>query len=386
MISADKALRIVLDHTRTLEADTVPVPLSFDMVLAQDIVAADDYPPFDKATIDGFALRSADIAASDRVKPSTLILDGEVRVGDTWETPLLPGHAVKVASGALLPDGADTVISGDYAVRESSKKVKIYKNEKPGEHIVIKGDDIEAGSLVFPKGRILNAADIGLLSGLGFHNISCYRKPRVAFFASGNDLIAPESPHCQGKFHPSAFYALHAQLLKYGAHALDLGIFKLDPELVKTRIDEARKGDMMVVTSGGSSGDFDYLKTILQKYGMDLKFWRVAIRPGKPFVFGMFDGIPVFGISDNLLSSMVVLEYFIRPSIMKMQGKAEDRRMEVKARLDKDIKGSDGITQFIRAEVRLTANGFITLPPHIPGVAAGELVNVQIISDYFGSN
>ncbi|MEE9553512.1 MAG: gephyrin-like molybdotransferase Glp [candidate division Zixibacteria bacterium] len=408
MISAEKALQIVLDHTRTLEPSEVPLLSSIDMVLADDIIAAEDYPPFDKSTIDGFAIRSAEIARSDRAKPTTLILDGDIKVGDCWDKPLVSGHAVKVAAGAPLPEGADAVVSGDYAVRESSKKVKIYKSEKPGEHIIIRGDDVEKSSVILPKGRIVNAADIGLLAATGAGPIPCYRKPRICFFASGNDLISPLAPAEAGKIRASAYYTLQIQLQRYGADPVDLGILQLDPDEIKTNIEKGQCCDMMIITSGASGGDFDYLKAILQKYGLDLKFWRVAIRPGKPFVFGMFDSMPVFGLSDNLLSSMVVLEHFVRPSIMKMQGKSEDRRMEVKARLEKDIRGGNGITCFVRAEVRLTddgfvatplgmrtsylakafltANGFITLPPHIPGFGAGEMVKVQIIGDNIAMN
>lgn len=408
MISAEKALQIVLDHTRTLEPDEVPILNSLDMVLAEDILAAEDYPPFDKATIDGFALKSADIAGSDRANPTTLILDGDIKVGDRWEKPLAAGHAVRVAAGAPLPEGADTAISGDYAVRESSRKVKIYKSQKPGEHIVIRGDDIEKGSVIFPKGRVINAADIGLLAATGAGPVSCHRKPKVSFFASGNDLISPQAPAEAGKIRASAYYTLQVQLQRYGADPIDLGILQLDPEEIKDRIEKGQCCDMIVVTAGASGGDFDYLKTILQKHGLDLIFWRVAIRPGKPFVFGILNNVPVFGLSNNVFSSLVVLEHFIKPSIMKMQGKGEDRRMEVKARLKKEIRGGNGFTQYVRAEVRLTddgfiatplgtrtsylaeafltANGFITLPPHVPGFGAGDLVKVQIISDHLGLN
>ena len=408
MISAEKALQIVLAHTRTLEPDEVPILNSLDMVLAEDIVAVEDYPPFDKSTIDGFALRSADIAGSDRVNPTTLILDGDIKVGDQWERRLVPRHAVRVAAGALLPEGVDTVITGDYAVRESSKKVKIYKSQKLGEHVIIRGDDIEKGSVIFPKGRIVNATDIGLLAATGAGPVTCHRKPRVSFFASGNDLISPLAPAEAGKIRASAYYTLQVQLQRYGADPIDLGILKLDPEEIKDRIEKGQCCDMMIVTAGASGDDFDYLKTILQKYGLDLKFWRVAIRPGKPFVFGMLGNVLVFGLSNNILSSMVVLEHFVRPSIMKMQGKGGNRRMEVKARLEKDIRAGNGFTQYIRAEIRLTddgfvatplgtrtsylaeafltANGFITLPPHVPGFGAGDMVKVQIISDHFGLN
>jgi molybdopterin molybdotransferase len=403
MISAEKALQIVLENTRTLEPMKVPVLDALDMVLAEDLIATEDYPPFDKCAIEGYALKSADIASSDKGKPTTLVLDGEIKVGECWDMVIKNGHAVKVAAGALLPDGADTIVSPDYAARESAKKVRIYKSQRPGDYLMIRGDDIEAGAVALPKGRSLSAADIGFLGTIGINEIMCYRKPKVSFFASGNDLISSFDPMQAGKIRATASHTIQVQLARYGAEPTNLGILDVDPEQIKARMEKALQGDMMIVTSGSSTTDFDYLKTILQKYGLDLKFWRVAIRPGKPFVFGIFDGIPVFGFSNNILPSMVVLEQFVRPSIMKMKGRCEVRRTEVIARLKSDVKGGNGMTHFVRAEVQLhdhefvavpinskntpsvrafyTANGFIVLPPEVPGVSAGERVKVQIIND-----
>lgn len=403
MISAEKALQIILDNTCILESKTVPILDSLDMVLADDIVAGEDYPPFDKAVIEGFAARSSDIAGSDRGSPTTLILDGDIKVGEQWDQVVKPGHAIKIAAGALLPEGADTVVPVDFAVRESAKKVLIYKSEKPGEHIDIKGDDIENGSMVFSRGRVITAPDIGLMAAIGVNRVVCHRKPRVAFFASGNELISPDSPLRAGKVRAGASYTLQIQLSRYGAEPVNLGILEMNPDQIKQCIEKAPVCDMMIVTSGSSGADFDYLKTILQKYGLDLKFWRVAIRPGKPFVFGAFNSMPVFGFSDNIAASMVILEQFVRPSLMKMQGRCEVRRTEVVARLERDIKGGNGMTHFIGAEVRVTddgfvaipqnhrsglsvkafyvANGFIVLPPEVLGVSAGENVRVQIIAD-----
>jgi molybdopterin molybdotransferase len=403
MISAEKALQIVLENTRTLEPMRVPVLDAIDMVLAEDLIAAEDYPPFDKCAIEGYAVKSADIACSDRGKPTTLVLDGEIKVGESWDKPLESGHAVKVAAGALLPEGADTVVSSDFAARESTKKVMIYKSQKPGDHLVIRADDIEAGATALPRGRTISAADIGFLGTIGINEVMCYRRPKVSFFASGNDLMSSSDPMPPGKIRPTASHAIQVQLARYGAEPVNLGILEIDAERIKECMEKSLQCDMMIVTAGSSLNDFDYLKTILQKYGLDLKFWRVAIRPGKPFVFGMFDGIPVFGFSNNILPSMVVLEQFVRPSIMKMRGRCEVRRTEVIARLESDIKGGNGMTHFVRAEVRLddhefvavpinskntpsvkafyTANGFIVLPPEMPSLCAGDKVKVQIISD-----
>lgn len=403
MITVEKALQIVLDHARILEPTNVPILQAIGMVLAEDIVSSEDIPPYDVATIEGFALRSADIVNSDRTRPTTLILDGEVKAGDRWDRVIQSGHALKVMAGGPLPEGVDSVISSDHAVRESARKVRIYNSQKPGEHIFIKGADIEAGSIVLPQGKVLSAADIGVLGAIGRSEVLCYRKPRVSFFASGNDLISPDSPQQLGKLRAGNTCTLQLRLSEYGAEPINLGIFEVNPDDLAGRVNMAMEGDMLIATAGSSFSDFDAMKSILQRVGMDLKFWRVAIRPGKPLIFGTFNGMPVFGLSSNILSSMVVLEQFIRPAIMKMQGRRELRRAEVVARLGKDLNGGGGITHFVRAEVRVTddgfmaipagsrnspsvrafstANGFIVMPPEVEHIRAGEMVRVQIVSD-----
>ena len=403
MITVEKALQIVLDHARILEPANVPILQAIGMVLAEDIVSSEDIPPHDMATIEGFALRSASIVNSDRSKPTTLILDGEVKAGDRWDSVIQSGHALKVAAGAPLPEGADSVISSDHAVRDSARKVMIYKSQRPGEHILIRGMDIEAGSTVLPQGKVLSATDIGVLGAIGRSEVLCYRKPRVSFFASGNDLISPDSPPQSGKLRAGNTFTVQIRLSEYGAEPINLGIFKVNPDEVEGRVNRAMESDMLIATAGPSFSDFDTMKAILQKIGMDLKFWRVAIRPGKPLIFGTYNGVPIFGLSSNILSSMVVLEQFVRPAIMKMQGRRELRRTEVVARLEKDLNGGGGITHFVRAEVRVTddgfmaipagsrnspsirafstANGFIVMPPEVEHISAGEMVKVQIISD-----
>jgi molybdopterin molybdotransferase len=408
MITVEKALQIVLDHTHLLEPIEVPILKSVGMVLAEEIVSTEDVPAFDMATIEGYALRSADISCADRGKPVILILDGEIKVGDCWDEIVKKGHALKVAAGSALPEGVDTVISSENGVRETSKKVRIYRAQKPGEHIFARGGDVEAGSLMFQPGRLLGAADLGVLSAIGRSKVLCFRHPRVSFFSSGNDLIQPDEPAQSGKLRPGTPCTIQTCLSEYGAEPIDLGIFGIDPDQIKSRLERARESDLLIASVGSSFSDFDSMKGILQRMGLDLKFWRVAVRPGKPIIFGTLDCLPVFGLLGNIVSSMVVMEQFVRPAVLKMQGRREVRRTEIIARLGKDINGGGGVTHFVRAEVKVTddgflavpagsrnssslkafctANGFIVMPPEVDYIRAGELVRVQIISDLSSLN
>jgi molybdopterin molybdotransferase len=403
MITVERALQIVLENTPVLNPIAVPILDARGMVLAEDIVSSDDIPPFDMSLLDGYAMRSDDIFRCGQSAPATLKLDGEVKVGCPWADIVQPGHAIKIAAGAPLPEGTDTIVSSDDAARENARKLHVYKYEKPGENIYVKGGDIEAGTPVFAKGRVLTGADIGCLAAIGKNEVQCHRRPRVSFFASGNDLIAPDQPMQNGKIRAGNTFAMQCQLLQYGAEPINLGVVGADSDEVKLYVEKAMTSDMFITTAGSSIVDFDFVKGVLQQIGMDMKFWKVAIKPGKPIIFGTFNHTPVFGLSGNHLSSMVILEEFIRPAILKMQGKRDLKRTEVVARLEREVKGGGGMTSFIRAEVKLTddgflaipagprtsasvmafssANGFIVMPQDINYYNAGDLVRVQIISE-----
>jgi molybdopterin molybdotransferase len=406
MITVEKALQIVLENTPVLGPVLLPILDARGMVLADDIVSEEDMPPFDMAMIDGFGLRSDDIVKSGQTTPVTLKLDGESRVGFPWQEVVQSGHAVKVTAGSALPEGTDTIVSSEDAVRESAQKVKIYKYQKPGESIFVKGGDIIAGTPVLSTGKVLSGADIGVLASIGKSEVKCHRRPSVSFFACGNELIPPDQPLQTGKIRAANSFTLQCQLTEYGARPVNLGVVNGDPDQVKSCVEKALESDMFITTSGLSLEDFDCIKAVLQRIGMDLKFWKVAIKPGKPLIFGTFDGIPVFGLPGNYLSAMVVLEEFVRPAILKMQGKRDIRRAEVVARLDREVKGGGGMTHFIRAEIKVTddgflaipagsrtspsvrafssANGFIVVPQEVAYISPGEMVKVQIISEPTG--
>ena len=403
MISVERALQIVLEHTPVLESIAVPILEAQGMALAEDIVSCDDIPPYDMSLLDGYAMRSDDILRASQSAPASLKLDGEVKVGCTWPEIVQPGHAVKIAAGAPLPEGTDTIVSSDDAARENAKKLFVYKYEKPGENIYVKGGDIETGTAMFETGRVLTGGDIGCLAAIGKNDVKCHRRPRVSFFASGNDLIAPDQPLQDGKMRAGNTFTLQCQLRQYGAEAINLGVVGADSDDVKSYVEKALASDMFITTAGSSMDDFEFIKGVLQRIGMDMKFWKVAIKPGKALIFGPFDHTPVFGLPGNYLSSMVILEEFIRPALFKMQGKRDLRRTEVVARLEREVKGGGGMTHFIRADVKVTddgflaipagsrtsssimafssANGFIVMPEEISYYNAGDLVHVQIISE-----
>lgn len=402
MISVEKALQVILDSVEVQEPVATPILSARGKVLAEDIVSPENIPSFDYASITGYALRSADAAKASSSNPVQLHLDGELLPGQQWQKLVKPKHVVRISMGAPLPEGADTVLLEEHGVRQSSKKVLIYRAAHQGENIRLKGEDIAQGTIVLSVGKKLNAADIGILSALGFTEIKCYRTPKISFLTTGSELTESLGPLPTGLIRSSNRYALYSQLAEYGAEPVDLGLTNHKKEIIQKKVNEGLDYDMFISSAGPANEDFAYIKKILEQMGMDIKFWKVAIRPGKPMIFGTLGNVPVFGLSGHPFSFYVVLEQFIRPAIMKMMGRQIIKRTEVQATLARDIKGTNGVTTFMRGVVTLNENGFTVVPTFkktysvrafstvnglivVPAdssyIKAGDKVRVQIIAE-----
>ncbi len=402
MISVDKALQIVLDLTKVLEPVNLPILEARGRVLAEDVISSEDVPAFDYAMVSGYALESKSAAGASSKSPIEIYIDGELFPGKNWPKPIEPRHAVKITSGAPIPEGADTVLPDEHMVRQTNGKGVIYKQPVAGENIRKKGEDISKGTLVLAKGKKINAADISVLSALGMNEVKCFRAPRVSFLVTGSAFSESDGPLPYGMMRCSNRFALYSQLAEYGAQPIDLGIAGHNREEVQEKILQGLEHDMFISSIGPALEDFSFVKKILERVGMDIKFWKVAIKPGKPMIFGTCGNIPIFGLSGHPYSSYIVLEQFVRPALMKMMGMSIIRRTEVMATLTRDIRGEDGVTTFIRGIVILTENGFqvtpalryssslrafstvnclIVIPPNSGYMQAGEKIRVQIIAE-----
>jgi molybdopterin molybdotransferase len=402
MISIDKALQIIVDSVELLEPVTMPILEGRGKVLAEDVISRENIPAYNYATIPGCALRACDTVGASAASPIEVFIDGELMPGMPWLTPLKPKHAVKICSGAAVPEEADSILPEEHLVRQSNGRLLVYKSTQPGDNIRIKGEDIGSGTLVLPKGKKLNAADIGTLSVIGLNEVKCYRAPKVAFLITGSAIAENDGPLPDYMMRSSIRYTLHSQLEEYGAQPVDLGIAGHNREDITQKIVEGLMYDMFISSIGPAQEDFVYVKKVLERLGMDTKFWKVAIKPGKPLIYGTVGKMPVFGLSGHPFSSFVVLEQLVRPALMKMMGMQAIRRTEVLATLTKDIRGDDGVTCFIRGVVKLndngfsvtpairrsnsvkvfsTVNGIIIVPPNTGYLKTGDRVRVQILAD-----
>lgn len=355
MLSVTEARKRILSHLKSVAAETAPLTVCANRTLAADITAPHDIPPFDNSAMDGFAIRAEDTTASH----VTLSVVADIPAGSTPTVTLAPGEAARIMTGAQLPKGADAVIpveDTDFNRREAGtaapKTVSFARTLKAGENIRARGMDIHAGDIVMQKGRALKPQDLGLLATLGMANVEVYKKPRIALFSSGDELLDVSAPLEPGKIRDSNSYMLAGLIESAGAEAIRLGVARDERDEVTNLLDQAVKKnvDLILSSAGVSVGAFDFIKEVVEANGK-MDFWRVNMRPGKPLAFGEYGGIPFIGLPGNPVSAFVGFEVFARPALERLGGKMDGSRQKVKVRCEKEIE-SDGRESYLRANIR----------------------------------
>ncbi len=399
-MNVEDARAIVLDCIEPVGVEKIPIRSSLGMVLAEDIRSDVNISPFDNSAMDGYAVKAADIQDASPDNQVILRVIDDVRAGYVTGKTLQPGEAIRIMTGAPVPEGADSVVMKEYTETQDDRIV-IKKAVKPGENIRRSGEDVKIGDLVLKRGYVIGSAAMGLLASLGRYEVNVGRKPRVAILATGDELVDVGEDLAPGKIRSSNSYTLFAQVLESGGIPIDLGISKDDPLDVKTKIQTGLDYDMILTSGGVSVGDYDFVKEVMTELGLELKFWKVAMKPGKPVAFGLIQGKPVFGLPGNPVSSMVTFELLARPAILKMGGHKKLRRPEVVAVLENDVKKRPGRRHYVRARVSrengsyivtttgpqssgilrsmTLANGLVIIPEESDGKKAGEEVTVHLL-------
>ncbi len=358
MLSVQEARERILNVFHPVEAAGLPLDQACGRVLAEDVRAGTDLPPFDNSSVDGFAVRAADVAAAGSAAPCVLAVVADIPAGSYSEQPVGSGQAARIMTGAALPPGADAVVmveDTDFNTRSAGapapKTVKILRPVQAGASIRRRGDDLHTGELVLASGLRLRAQEIGLLAMLGTAHVPVRRKPRLALLSSGDELLPVDAPLQPGKVRDANSYALGALAEKAGAEVIRLGVAADAAEDVRLRLDRAAASgaDLIVSSAGVSVGAFDYVKAVVEENG-SLDFWQVNMRPGKPLAFGSYRGIPFFGLPGNPVSAFVGFEIFVRPALQKLGGESAMPRLRLKARLAQAIE-SDGRESYLRAIV-----------------------------------
>jgi len=408
-LSVEQALEIVLARFAPLEAEEVPLSAALGRVLAEDVIAGEDLPPFDHAAMDGYAVRGEEVAAARREAPVRLRVAGEIAAGAAAALELQPGTAMRIMTGAPLPLGADTVVpleqtdAGETEMAARASWVRVFAPIPLGQNIRRAGEDVRWGERVLERGIPLRPAEVGLLASLGRPHVLVGRRPRVAILPTGDELVEPDCPLSPGKIRSSNAYALYAQVRQCGGEPLPLPIARDRFRDIAARIDRAlaRQADLLITTGGVSTGEYDLMKKVLAKRGR-IVFWRVQMQPGRPLLFGEVEGLPVLGLPGNPVSAMVGFVLFARPAILKMQGQRALRKPEIEAVLLADAPAHADRRRYLRAIVeeeggrytaRLTgpqgsgilssmvrANGLAMIPESAyPAARAGTTVRVLML-------
>jgi molybdopterin molybdotransferase len=412
MISVEEALERILPQFRRLEPEEVGLFETLDRVLAEDVYSDINVPPFANSAMDGYAVRSADVAAASPENPVRLRVIGNVAAGHTSLQAVESGMAIRIMTGAPLPAGSDAVIRfedtseavGSGAPIEASSglpMIELFCGAGPQDNVRPMGEDIRDGELALAYGTVIRPAEIGVLATLGRARVKVIRRPRVAILATGDELVDIDEPLAPGKIRNSNEYSVAALVLRYGGVPVRLGIARDNIADLTAKITAglAQKVDLFITSAGVSVGDYDIVKDVLNREGQ-MHFWQVRMKPGKPLAFGEINGVPLLGLPGNPVSTMVSFEQFGRPALLKMQGKTKWVKPTIEAVLEDDIENS-GRRGYIRVILRkeagawmarvtggqgsgvLTsmskATGLAIIPEHLVTVKAGERVRVQVL-------
>ncbi|MBI2915987.1 MAG: molybdopterin molybdotransferase MoeA, partial [Elusimicrobia bacterium] len=329
-------------------------------VLASDLYALEDLPQFDNSAMDGFAVKVTDVQGASRENPVQLSVRSIMKAGKQSREECRSGEAVKIMTGAPMPVGTDTVVMKEMTSTDGNGAVQIYHGSKKGENVRFKGEDIHRGDLILKSGTLIRPYEVSLLAAQGIAAVSVVRNARVSVLASGDELMEGPGPLAPGMIRNSNGPAVECALKRWGAEVVYQGVVpdhvgKL--ELVLRKL--LAKSDIVLVSGGISVGDFDLTKSVLEKIGVQEIFWKVAIKPGKPLYFGLWNNKPVFGLPGNPVSALVCVEEFVRPALEKMQGyQPQYPGYHLKGTLENDYAKPEDRQQYLFCQVAGSQEGF----------------------------
>jgi len=355
VIPLDEARRHVLDRVTRLASVVVPLADAAGLVLATEVVAAEQVPPFANTAMDGFAVRAADTEAA----PVTLEMIGTIAAGATFDGEVGPGQAARIMTGAPMPLGADAVVMVEKtALDEAAGAVAVEITVPVGNHVRGAGEDVNPGDVLFDAGTVLTAGHLGVLASVGVREVEVVRRPRVGVISTGDELVDDDRALRPGEIRDSNRRTLLTLVAEAGWEAVDLGISVDDQDAIREAFSAGAASCDAILSSGGvSMGAFDYVKVVLDEIG-EMRWMQIAIKPAKPFAFGLIGSTPVFGLPGNPVSSMVSFELFARPAIAFMAGQ-DDTALPLLTAISEDTLGHapDGKTHFLRVEGRVDDTG-----------------------------
>jgi molybdopterin molybdotransferase len=356
-IGYEDALDHILGDVTPLPPETAHISEAVGRVLAEEVRAEEDLPPFTNSAMDGFAVRAVDTVGASQEAPAALTIIGAVRAGQVPSQVVAPGTAIQIATGAPIPEGSDAVVQVE-RVRQESGRVLLLGPVAVGKNIRPAGGSMRRGQVLFAQGHIIRPSDIAVLAAVGRTQMQVTRRPRVAILATGDELVEVDQTPGPSQIRNSNEAAIAALVRHYGGVPVPLGIARDTRESLQEKIDAglAESVDLFVTSAGVSMGEFDLVKDILASRGT-MALWKVRVKPGKPLTFGQVQGIPWLGLPGNPVSTVVSCEVFVRPAILKMLGHTNLEKPTVTAIVDEPVTNS-GRRHYMRGRVRRESDGY----------------------------
>lgn len=388
--------------------ETIPISEALNRILSSEIVCEEDMPGFSRSSMDGYAVQAKDTFGASDSLPAFLELAGEVIMGREPEGSVVPGKAMRISTGGMIPDGADAVIMLEYCHGVDEKTIEVSRTVAPMENVIGKGDDFRKGAVIFKKGTVLRPQDIGLLAGLGMQNISVYKKPKVGIISTGDEVIPIDQKPGPGQVRDINSYTLSAFCLQAGAVPVNMGLCKDNFEEMRKKAGKVLEDCDTVWISGGSSvGSRDMTVKVLESFeGMELLVHGIAISPGKPTIIARLGSKAVFGLPGHVASAMVVAEIFLNPFLARLAGKvlpSGDIHQFLQAQLERNVESASGRDDYIRVKLRkrdgrlfaepvfgksglistlVEADGLVKIDRNTEGLYKGQAVSVMLFRPF----
>jgi molybdopterin molybdotransferase len=400
LIEHPEAVRLVLENTHRLPAESEPLAEASGLALAEDLKARFDSPPFDNSAVDGYAVRSADAGESGR---NFRVVD-EAPAGRPAAKRVGEGEAIKIFTGGVIPEGADAVVM----VENTSgwgEEFELKKAASPGQNVRESGEDVREGDVFLRAGTEIGPPEIALAATQGYGELPVFRRPEVVVLSTGSELVEPGTRELEpGEIYDSNSFAIIAQAHEVGARARRITAASDDARVLRKAVKEALDTADVVVTSGGVSvGEKDLVKGTMLELGVEQVFWGVRFKPGKPLFFGMRGGASIFGLPGNPVSAMVCFEIFVRPALVKMMGREDRGRPRIQVYFEEDVRNAFGRMHAMRVSLERTGRGWLArsvgaqgsglvssltkadalalIGPESEGVRAGELVEAIVLRE-----
>jgi len=394
LLPFDEAKRVIDANIKPIATtEIVNIDDSLGRVLAEEVVATLSTPPFDRAAMDGYAVKARDTFNASQLNPKVLDLIGEICAGETPQNRMNTGECIQIATGAMMPKGGDAVVMVEDTEKEN-KKVKLFKSVYPKANVAQKGEDIKKGELILRCGFVLDPGRIGVLASQGINQIRVYQKPKVAIIPTGEEICEVDKKLRQGQVYDINSHTISSVVRANGCLPVKFGIVGDDAEELKSIIGEALKSDFVVISGGSSVGERDLLFDVLQNLG-EVLFHGIQVKPGKPTIFAMIQGKPILGMPGYPTSCLINAYLLLLPAIRKMAHLPPRREEVVEARLSRRVPGSVGRRQFLTVKIEgsdaipmfkesgtitsvAEADGYIEIAENIDLLEKGEPVTVTL--------